>query len=111
MTRRPEFAQVNEEKRVRGEVTEYDPPHLLAYDWGSGDAGSHVRFELEKEGAQVRLTVIHTRLETRGARVQVSAGWHTHLDLLRDRLLAREPEGFWRKFQRMQREYEARVPK
>jgi len=107
----PELAHLNEEKRMQGVVTDYDPPRLLAYDWGVGEAGSHVRFELAKEGAQVRLRVVHSRMVTRNGRLQVSAGWHTHLDLLRDRLLARTPEGFWRKFQQLEQEYDARLPR
>lgn len=106
----PELARFAGEVRMHGVVTDYDPPHLLGYDWHMGESVSHVRFELERQGNDVRLRLIHSRMASRDGRLQVSAGWHTHLDLLRDRLLAREPDAFWRKFQRLRREYETRLP-
>jgi uncharacterized protein YndB with AHSA1/START domain len=69
-----------------GEVTELDPPRLLAYRWGE----DHLRFELEPtEGdaaCTLRLTV---RLGTRDKAARDSAGWHVCLDRL-ERFVAGE---------------------
>ncbi len=40
----------------------------------------------------------------------MSAGWHTHLDLLRDRVRDRIPERFRADVERLEREYETRIP-
>ncbi len=93
-----------------GTVTEIDPPHLLAYTWGEEDGASHVRFELATQGQQVRLVVTHSRLSGRDGMLSVAAGWHTHLDILRDRLLGREPAGMWRTHARLEAEYARRIP-
>ena len=77
--------------------------------WGSGDDASHVRFELAVQGKQVRLLVTHSRLATRDGMLSVSAGWHAHLDILRDRMEGREPDGFWRSHARLEAEYERRL--
>ena len=97
--------------RMEGRITDLVAPRALAYDWGESDGvPSHVRFELSPQGQQVRLVVTHTRLATREAMLSVAAGWHTHLDILRERLAQRAPEGFWRVHTRLEREYAQRMP-
>lgn len=94
-----------------GTVTRYDPPHVLSYTWGEeyGDE-SEVTFELEPQGEQVLLTLTHRRLpEDRDTQVGVFSGWHTHLGILEDRLNGREPEGFWRVHNRVEKAYKERV--
>ena len=61
------YAHHAEESRLRGQVTDCRPPNLLAFSWGDSDEASHVRFELEAIGDDVRLVVIHSRLATRDA--------------------------------------------
>lgn len=92
-----------------GTITDYDPPHLLAFLWGEGEDASHVRFELERRGDQVHLQVTHSRLSSQDMILSVSGGWHTHLDILGDRLAGRTPEGFWRKQTRLEAEYTKRL--
>ena len=47
---------------MQSRITELDPPRRLAFTWeGSGD----VSFELEPQGDEVLLTVIHRRLPDR----------------------------------------------
>ena len=105
------FSANGGEARLRGVITACDPPGHLAYTWGDGEDASEVRFDLSDEGAKVRLTVTHLRLHSRGMRVMVAAGWHTHLDILRALLEQREPEGFWRKYSALEAVYEARLPR
>ena len=106
----PKYAQFAGESRMGGKVTEFDPPHVLAYTWGEADAShSHVRFELATKGDQVRLVVTHSRLATREGMLSVAGGWHAHLDILRDRMDGRAPDGFWRSHARLEAEYDRRL--
>lgn len=43
-------------------------------------------FELTEQGSAVLLTVTHRRLANRDEMLSVAGGWHTHLDILLDRL-------------------------
>jgi uncharacterized protein YndB with AHSA1/START domain len=102
------YADFGEETRVRGKVTECDAPRVLQYTWDEGsDAFSEVRFELTAEhDGSVLLVLTHRRLVGRETILSVAAGWHTHVDILIDRLNGREPEGFWRKHTRVEADYE-----
>ena len=60
-----------DEHRMQSRITELDPPHKLAISWGSSGG---VSFELEPQGNQVLLTVIHRRLPDRATLLNVSAG-------------------------------------
>lgn len=108
------YARHGGEVRMYGRVLAYEPPRLLAYTFGStedGDAGSEVRFELTPRGDQVLLVLTHTRLASYDALIGVAGGWHTHLDILADRLRDIEPPGFWKTYARMESEYQARIPR
>lgn len=101
------FRDFTNGKTTQHQVTAYEPPHRLGYTWGGLDHPSEVTFELTAEGDQVRLVLTHRRLgptdiaSTRG-------GWHTHLDVLADRLAGRQPQPFWPVFQRHLERYESR---
>ena len=72
-------AGFRDEHRMESRITELDPPRKLAFTWdNSGD----VSFELEPRGEDVLLTLIHRRLPDRATMLEVSAGWHMHLDVL-----------------------------
>jgi uncharacterized protein YndB with AHSA1/START domain len=96
-----------EEHRMESEIMELDPPHRLSISWGS--AGG-VTFELEPVGDMVRFTVTHHRIPDRSIMLNVSAGWHTHLDVLAARLSGEEPEPFWDRWASLKAEYEQRLP-
>ena len=91
---------------MHGEVLEYDPPRVLAYTWGKQ---SRVRFELSKQGDDVRLVLTHERLPDREQLLSVSAGWHTHLGILQDVLAGKPARPFWRSHTLVEREYAARL--
>jgi uncharacterized protein YndB with AHSA1/START domain len=71
------FAVEHDVPPMEGDVTEFDPPHALAFWWGE----DHVRFELSpaEEGAQtdLRFTV---QLGSVDKAARDSAGWHVCLD-------------------------------
>ena len=106
----PKYAAHAGESRMHGRITACEPPRLLAYDWGEGDAASHVRFELSPHGDAVQLILVHSRLPNRDEMLSVAGGWHAHLGILLDRLEGREPEGFWPTHTRLEAEYEKLIP-
>jgi uncharacterized protein YndB with AHSA1/START domain len=95
-----------------GRVTQWDQPHLLSYTWGE-DTGneSEVTFELiPKENDKVLLILTHRRLgDDSDTLISVASGWHTHLDILVDRLNGRTPQGFWSVHTRMEQEYREKI--
>ena len=96
-----------EEHRMHSEITELDPPRRLAITWGSTGG---VCFELAPEGDEVLLTVTHRRLPDRATLLNVSAGWHMHLDILVARASGRVPATFWDGWSRLKQEYDQRLP-
>jgi len=97
----------SEEHRMESRITELDPPRRLAFEWGSTGG---VTFELEPQGDEVLLTVIHRRVTDRSTLVGVSTGWHKHLDMLVSRVTGTEPQPFWDGFSRLKEEYDRRTP-
>ena len=84
---------------VRGLVTQWKPPRLLAYTWnvyGPGETESpfpesYVRIELKPVGRDVLLTLDHLPV-FEGFEGRTMMGWHTFLDRLAALLDGREPE-------------------
>jgi uncharacterized protein YndB with AHSA1/START domain len=97
----------SDEHRMQSRITELDPPHRLGIAWGSSGG---VLFELETQGRNVLLTLVHRRLPDRNTMLNVSAGWHTHLDILVARATGRKPAPFWDGWSRVRKEYEVRLP-
>ena len=96
-----------DEHRMEGRITELDPPRRLGITWGSTGG---VSFELEPKGKEVLLTVIHRRLPDRPILLNVSAGWHMHLDILVARATGKEPAPYWDGWSRLRAEYDRRLP-
>lgn len=94
----------------RHRVLAVEPPRLLVISWGGGEgeAQSEARFALKQEGEQTRLTLTHSLLSPH-AEPNVAGGWHTHLDILADRMQGREPEPFWTRFEPIEAHYKARI--
>jgi uncharacterized protein YndB with AHSA1/START domain len=92
---------------MKGHITELDPPNKFAITWGSTGG---VTFELKPQGNQVLLTLIHRRVPDRTTLLNVSTGWHAHLDMLVARMTGKEPAPFWESFKRLRSEYDGRTP-
>jgi len=103
-TRPPGFP---EEHRMQSRITELDPPRRLAITWGSTGG---VCFDLEPQGDEVLLTVTHRRVPDRATLLNVSAGWHVHLDLLVARSTGKVPGPFWDGWSRLKQDYDRRLP-
>ena len=89
------------------EVTEYDPPRRLAITWGTTGG---VSFELEQKGDRVLLTLVHHRIADRATRLNISAGWHAHLDTLVLRMEGKEMPSFWQHWKALKADYDRRLP-
>jgi len=95
-----------EEHRLESEITELDPPRRLSISWGNTGG---VTFELEPVGDMVRFTVTHHRIPDHSTALNVSAGWHAHLDVLATRLAGEEPKPFWDHWVALKAEYAKRL--
>lgn len=92
---------------IIGVVTECAPPTVLAYTWNDADhpVSSDVRFELEAEGEQVRLFVVHAGLAA-DAVTRCTAGWQAHISLLVSVLNGVVPKPFPAVYRELQRLHE-----
>lgn len=88
------------------QITELDPPKKLSITWGSTGG---VTFTLEPIGTKALLTVTHHRVLDRSVLLNVSAGWHAHLDILAARVSGETPEPFWDHWSRLKEEYGRRL--
>ena len=104
----PRPAGFPEENRMQCLIRECDPPHRLAFTWGTD---SEVSIELTPRGKQVELTLVHRRLPDRDSTLSVSAGWHAHLDILVALVGDVPAPPFWDAWQRLRQEYERRLPR
>ena len=94
--------------QARERVVAIDPPRLLTITFGGK---SEVTFELTPKGKDVLLTLTHRKLATRADMVNVAGGWHAHLDILVEKAWGRVPDAFWTVWQRIDGEYDKRIPK
>lgn len=93
------------ESRLTSRVIEAVPPHRLVIAWDAGD----VTFELAPKADRVLLTLTHRGIPDEATRIGVSAGWHTHLDILVAKAEGSTPPSFWGMWQRMRDDYRARL--
>jgi len=102
----PERFREYEGMESPGKVLAVDRPRRLVHLWGEEE----LVWELEPQGENTLLTLTHSRLKDRAMRVDVSAGWHIHFDMLEDLLAGRTPRPFWSTQAGYEKDYEARVP-
>ena len=95
------------EHRMTGTITDLTPPVRLAITWGSTGG---VVFDLTPQGDQVLLTLTHHRIPERTTLLNVSAGWHAHLDVLVRHMNGTDSPLFWDSWKRLKAEYEQRLP-
>ncbi|MDF3013772.1 MAG: ATPase [Cellvibrio sp.] len=106
----PKYSNCAGDIHMLGKVTSCEPLRLLSYIWNLGsEVESEVSFELAQLEDQVKLTITHRRLTDPEERLSVAGGWHTHLNILRDRLEGKTPEGFWKVHTRLEQEYAQRL--
>ncbi|WP_205589632.1 SRPBCC family protein [Chachezhania antarctica] len=94
------------EHSMASTVTECDPPRRLAFTWG--DSGSTVEIDLEPEGEDVLLTLVHRSVPEGDTRRMIGAGWLAHLDVLESVAKGKAPTPFWDSWTALKAEYDAR---
>ncbi|MEO3997492.1 SRPBCC domain-containing protein [Mesorhizobium sp. CAU 1732] len=99
------YRKFDDSPAMFGEVTQWDPPRVLAYTWPGDDGSSEVTFELFPEQGEVLLILTHRRLPDTGTMVSVASGWDSHVGILIDRLKGTEPRGFWSTHERLEQRY------
>ena len=107
----PEKYRQYEGMESKGKIVRVEPPRLLIFNWFE-DSGppTEVSWELDERGERTLFTLSHRRLPSRAMMVDVSGGWHLHIDVLADILAGRERQPFWAKNARYVDQYEARTP-
>ncbi len=106
------YKEMGDTTTMYGKVIEWDPYSLLSYTWDEGDNGiSEVTFQLtELENNKVKLILIHSKVpDSKDFKVGVSAGWHTHLNILRNVLEGKNPGSFWNVHMPLEEEYEKKL--
>lgn len=98
---------MNVENRMTCRILEVDAPHRLFISWG---VQSDVLFELAEKGSDTLLTITHRRPPTRDVLLSVSAGWHSHIDVLEAKLAGRKPGPHWDNWVKLRDDYARRFP-
>jgi len=99
------YARFIDSPAMAGEVTQWNPPRVLAYTWPGDGGASEVTFELFPEGENVLLVLTHRRLADAETMVSVASGWDAHLGILVDRIAGELPRGFWSTHDRLEAWY------
>jgi uncharacterized protein YndB with AHSA1/START domain len=94
------------EHRMTCEVMAIEAPHLLSISWGSTGG---VTFTLQQKGDEVLLTIVHKRVEDPSVLLNVSAGWHSHVDVLEARLRGTTATPHWDNFAQLRSIYAERL--
>ena len=102
-----EYAKVHEGGHAfDGIVTRCEPPHLLAFTFGS-DGESEATFQLTEQGKDVLLVLTH---RSTGGDLpymhEFASGWHTHLAQLIALLEGTPPPPFWPMLMALKPEYD-----
>ncbi|WP_428630920.1 SRPBCC family protein [Sphingopyxis sp.] len=97
---------MGEENRMTCEILDIAAPHRLAISWGSTGG---VTFTLQEKGQDVLLTIVHRRVADPAVLLNVSAGWHSHVDVLEAVLRGTVATPHWDNFVRLRSEYAARL--
>jgi uncharacterized protein YndB with AHSA1/START domain len=103
ISRPDKYRDMPERMSFAGKVTRCEPPRVLQHTWEFDEEHSEVCYELEEQGDKVKLVLTHRRLDSPDTVLSVSAGWHTHLNLLVDVLEGNKPRPFYK----MQTQYES----
>ncbi len=107
----PEKFQRYEGMESTGEVRLVEPPTRLVFDWDEEDGRStEVSWELQPRGDRTLFILTHRRLPSREMTIDVSGGWHLHLDVLQDVLAETPLRPFWARQEALEAEYGQRLP-
>lgn len=95
------------EHRMQCRVIECEPSTRLVFTWG---ANAEVSFQLDGRGDRVLLTIVHKRVTGRDVLLNVSAGWHAHVDVLAAVLNQTKAAPHWDNWSALRDEYDDLFP-
>jgi uncharacterized protein YndB with AHSA1/START domain len=91
----PERFAGNAGRRWTEKVVRYEPPHAIAYTFGS-NADSIATFELKDAGdGKTLLTLVHSGIKNPNDAANFGGGWLAHLTVLEARLNGDGVPDFW----------------
>jgi uncharacterized protein YndB with AHSA1/START domain len=91
----PERFAANKGRRWTEQILRYEPPHAIAYTFGS-NSDSIATFELKDAGdGKTLLTLVHSKIPNAEAAANFGGGWSSHLEVLEARLNGRSVPDFW----------------
>lgn len=91
-------------------VTVCEPPHRAVIEWpGARGVPSTVEFLFAAENGMVKLTITQHGDINAEEFVGALSGWHTHLDIMVDKLSGETPQPFWSKHLTLVEEYGVRA--
>ncbi|WP_341678033.1 SRPBCC domain-containing protein [Niveibacterium sp. SC-1] len=105
----PDALRRHEGSYLRGRLLACEPPGLLALSWGDTPEAGEARFVLSPRGQASVLELTHSGLADPATRVDVAAGWHTHLAMLTARMQGAAPPAFWPLYVVLHKEYALRL--
>lgn len=100
-------ADMGTEHRMQCRVLECDAGHRVVFTWG---ANAEVSFQVDRRGDNVLLTIEHKRVTERAVLLNVSAGWHAHVDVLVAVLGQTRAAPHWDNWSALREEYDELFP-
>ncbi len=91
-----------ETHKMEVEIIKINAPNYLAISWGSTGG---VVFELKEQGKDVILSIVHSRVLDKSIVLNISAGWHTHINILEIVLRGQKRPPFWENWLKLRAEY------
>ena len=90
---------------MKNRIIKADAPRELVISWGEN---GEVSFVLTPEGQNTRLVLIHKRAPSPDILLNVSAGWHAHLDVRMAQLGGTKAKPHWDNWLALKQDYKAR---
>lgn len=101
------FREYEKGQTMETEILEVKKPELLSFTW---EGGSHVTFNLKRKEDNVLLRLEHDGIAGSVHNfVSIAAGWHSHLEILEDKLFGEDAPGFWSLYNKYEAEYQERL--
>jgi uncharacterized protein YndB with AHSA1/START domain len=96
----PGYENIDREPQVMNSILlALEPPHRLAFTFGKPvgpDQYTEVDIRLTPQpDGKIKLTLTHSKLPDRGYALNISGGWHCHLEMLQYKAEGRVPPSIW----------------
>ena len=92
------------------QVLECDPPHHMKWYWPDEEGmNTEIDIRLSEADGKVKLVLIQRGDVSAEHLVGSTAGWHTHLDIMADKLSGETEQPFWKTHEVFVSEYRTRL--